>query len=80
MYNKGYRGERYSRLARVNASTAQNLRAVCMFQLGELGTFSTGPVVYDGMLYGDHASARTRSTRRHARTSGLIITSRSARR
>ena len=22
-----------------------------MFQLGELGTFSTGPVVYDGMLY-----------------------------
>jgi PQQ-dependent dehydrogenase (methanol/ethanol family) len=51
MYNKGYRGERYSRLARVNASTAKNLRAACMFQLGELGTFSTGPVVYDGLLY-----------------------------
>ena len=51
MYNKGYRGERYSRLARVTASTAKNLRAVCMFQLGELGTFSTGPVVYDGLLY-----------------------------
>lgn len=51
MYNKGYRGERYSSLARVNASTARSLRAVCMFQLGELGTFSTGPVVYDGLLY-----------------------------
>jgi glucose dehydrogenase len=51
MYNKGYRGERYSTLARVNRSTAKNLRAVCMFQLGELGTFSTGPVVYDGLLY-----------------------------
>jgi glucose dehydrogenase/mono/diheme cytochrome c family protein len=51
MYNKGYRGERYSTLARVNTATAANLRAVCMFQLGELGTFSTGPVVYDGLLY-----------------------------
>ncbi len=51
MYNKGYRGERYSTLTRVNTTTAKNLRAVCMFQLGELGTFSTGPVVYDGMLY-----------------------------
>jgi PQQ-dependent dehydrogenase (methanol/ethanol family) len=51
MYNKGYRGERYSTLARVNTATAKHLRAVCMFQLGELGTFSTGPVVYDGMLY-----------------------------
>jgi mono/diheme cytochrome c family protein len=51
MYNKGYRGERFSTLARVNTATAANLRAVCMFQLGELGTFSTGPVVYDGLLY-----------------------------
>jgi PQQ-dependent dehydrogenase (methanol/ethanol family) len=51
MYNKGYRGERYSSLARINTATAKNLRAVCMFQLGELGTFSTGPVVYDGLLY-----------------------------
>ena len=51
MYNKGYRGERYSALARINTATAAKLRAVCMFQLGELGTFSTGPVVYDGLLY-----------------------------
>ena len=51
MYNKGYRGGRYSTLTRVNTATAKNLRAVCMFQLGELGTFSTGPIVYDGMLY-----------------------------
>ena len=51
MYNKGYRAERYSSLERINASNAGNLRPVCMFQLGELGTFSTGPVVYDGILY-----------------------------
>jgi len=51
MYNKGYRAERYSSLDRINTANAANLRPVCMFQLGELGTFSTGPVVYDGILY-----------------------------
>ena len=52
MYNKGYRGERYSTLdAHQHFATPRNLRPVCMFQLGELGTFSTGPVVYDGILY-----------------------------
>jgi alcohol dehydrogenase (cytochrome c) len=51
MYNKGYRGERYSLLKRIDAENAGNLRPVCMFQLGELGTFSTGPVTYDGILY-----------------------------
>ena len=51
MYNKGYRAERFSTLERINTTNAANLRPVCMFQLGELGTFSTGPVVYDGILY-----------------------------
>src|SRR3954447_12360361 len=51
MYNKGYRGERYSRLAGIHSRNAQLLKPVCMFQLGELGTFQTGPVMYDGVLY-----------------------------
>ena len=51
MYNKGYRGERYSLLNRINADNASKLRPICMYQLGELGTFSTGPVMYDGILY-----------------------------
>jgi PQQ-dependent dehydrogenase (methanol/ethanol family) len=51
MYNKGYRGERYSRLSRIGTRNAKALRPVCMFQLGELGTFQTGPVMYDGVLY-----------------------------
>jgi PQQ-dependent dehydrogenase (methanol/ethanol family) len=51
MYNKGYRGARYSLLDKINTGNAAKLRPVCMFQLGELGTFSTGPVVYDGILY-----------------------------
>ena len=51
MYNKGYRAERYSLLNQINVDNAAQLRPLCMFQLGELGTFSTGPVVYDGILY-----------------------------
>ena len=51
MYNKGYTGQRYSRLTQINTANARNLRPVCMFQLGEIGTFSTGPVMYDGLLY-----------------------------
>ncbi|HTO45302.1 MAG TPA: PQQ-binding-like beta-propeller repeat protein [Burkholderiales bacterium] len=51
MYNKGYRGERYSLLAQITSDNAAKLHPLCMFQLGELGTFSTGPVVYDGVLY-----------------------------
>lgn len=50
MYNKGYRGGRYSMLKKINVSNAGRLRPVCMFQLGVLGTFSTGPVLYDGIL------------------------------
>lgn len=51
MYNKGYRGERYSALRQINAGNVARLRPVCMYQLGELGTFSTGPVMYDGIVY-----------------------------
>jgi len=51
MYNKGYRGERYSLLCRINVDNVAQLRPLCMFQLGELGTFSSGLVVYDGILY-----------------------------
>jgi len=51
MYNKGYQGNRYSPLTELNVDTASKLRPVCMVQLGELGTFQTGPVVYDGVLY-----------------------------
>ncbi len=51
MYNKGYRAERYSALNLINAGNAAQLHPVCMFQLGEIGTFATGPVEYDGLLY-----------------------------
>ena len=51
MYNKGYLGGRYSTLKQINTGNARKLRPVCMYQLGEIGTFQAGPVVYDGVLY-----------------------------
>jgi alcohol dehydrogenase (cytochrome c) len=63
-YNKGYKGFRYSALDQINANNAAELRAVCVMQLGEIGTFQTGPLIYDG------PSSR-RSTRRTAFISRL---------
>ena len=50
-YNKGYKGYRYSALDQINAGNAAKLRPVCVMQLGEVGTFQTGPVIYDGVMY-----------------------------
>ena len=49
-YNKGYEGYRYSTLDKITAKNAGQLKAVCAFQLGEVGPFHNGPIVYDGML------------------------------
>ena len=50
-YNKGYKGFRFSKLDQINVNNAPQLRAVCVMQLGEVGTFQTGPVIYDGTMY-----------------------------
>ena len=50
-YNKGYKGFRYSTLDQINAGNASKLRAVCVLQLGEVGTFQTGPVIHEGVMY-----------------------------
>ena len=52
MYNKGYRGERYSLLKQINTQNAGKLRPVCMFQLGELGTFEASRVCNTGASNG----------------------------
>ena len=51
MYNRDYRGRRYSGLKQINALTAPRLRAVCAFQLGQLGPYPASPVIYKGKLY-----------------------------
>jgi hypothetical protein len=42
MYNKGYRGERYSRLKQITAANASRLSPVCAYQLGAVGPFQAG--------------------------------------
>ena len=77
LYNKGYQAHRYSSLGQMNGGNASALRPLCLFQLGEVATFTTGPVVYDGILFMQlRISARTRSTRELARRSGRISTCR----
>ncbi len=50
-FNKGLLGYRYSTLAQINAANASDLRVVCAYQVGEVGSFQTGPVMHDGLVY-----------------------------
>jgi alcohol dehydrogenase (cytochrome c) len=46
-----YSGARYVALDQINAGNAGQLRAVCVFQVGDEGNFQTGPIVYQGTMY-----------------------------
>jgi alcohol dehydrogenase (cytochrome c) len=50
-YNRTLAGDRFSPLAQINTRNAKNLRVKCMLQLGELGSFETSPLVYQGRMY-----------------------------
>lgn len=50
-YNRDYQGTRYSPLRQINRSNVKALGPVCLFQLGETGTFESSPVIYEGRLY-----------------------------
>ena len=51
MHTRDYAGSRYSPLAQITSSNASQLRPACMFQVAEQGSFQTGPVVHDGVMY-----------------------------
>jgi len=50
-HTRDYAGTRYSPLAQVTSANASELRPSCLFQVNEPGSFQTGPVVHDGVLY-----------------------------
>ncbi|MFC4456714.1 PQQ-binding-like beta-propeller repeat protein, partial [Deinococcus sonorensis] len=50
-YNRDFRGQRFSPLKSITADNAAQLQVKCVFQLGEVGSFQTGPVVYQGLMY-----------------------------
>lgn len=50
-YNGNYAGQRYSTLKQITTGNAAQLGVKCVYQLGEVGSFQTGPVVYQGRMY-----------------------------
>ncbi len=46
-----YSGQRYSPLDEITSRAAPQLRPVCVYQVGDPGTFQTNPIVYAGTMY-----------------------------
>ncbi len=46
-----YSGARFVQLNQINTENADKLQVVCAFQVGEISTFQTGPIVYQGTMY-----------------------------
>jgi alcohol dehydrogenase (cytochrome c) len=51
LHARDYAGTRYSPLNQINAGNASRLAPVCVFQVGEVDNFQTGPIVYNGVMY-----------------------------
>lgn len=50
-YNRDYAGDRFSPLAQINTDNVVRLRPICIRQFGEIGSFETSPLIYDGTIY-----------------------------
>jgi len=50
-HTRDYTGRRYVDLDEIDTENASGLRVACVYQVGELSNFQTGPIVYDGTLY-----------------------------
>jgi alcohol dehydrogenase (cytochrome c) len=46
-----FRGTRYSPLDQINRGNAGRMQVACLYQLGSVESFVTGPIVYDGVMY-----------------------------
>lgn len=51
LYNRDLHSQRYSPLAQITTDNVDRLRVHCVIQLGEVGSFQTGPVVRNGRMY-----------------------------
>lgn len=50
-FNRTLAGERFAPLAQINTGNVRHLQVKCIAQLGELGSFETSPIVYDGQMF-----------------------------
>jgi alcohol dehydrogenase (cytochrome c) len=51
MFNRDYKGSRFSPLAQITAGNADRLQAACVYQTGATGSFHTSPIFYGGVGY-----------------------------
>jgi PQQ-dependent dehydrogenase (methanol/ethanol family) len=51
VYNRTFKGDRYSPLAQITTANVARLVPKCIFQLGEPGSFQNNPLVKDGVMY-----------------------------
>jgi PQQ-dependent dehydrogenase (methanol/ethanol family) len=51
MFNRDYKGSRYSPLSQITAANADKLQPVCILQMGTGGAFMSSPVFYNGVGY-----------------------------
>jgi alcohol dehydrogenase (cytochrome c) len=50
-FNRTYAGDRFSPLTALTVANAGTLTPRCVLQLGEIGSFETSPLVYQGRMY-----------------------------
>ena len=50
-HNHDLRGSRYSPLLQINRDNAGRLQVACIYQVGSVENFVTGPIVYRGTMY-----------------------------
>jgi len=50
-YNRTVAGDRFSPLTQIGRSNVKQLQLLCSYQLPEVGSFQTGPIVVDGTMY-----------------------------
>jgi len=46
-----YSGARYSALSEISTKNVSDLRVTCKYKIGRSGTFYSGPIVYQGVMY-----------------------------
>jgi alcohol dehydrogenase (cytochrome c) len=50
-FNRNLFGDRYSPLTQISTHNSERLQLRCALQLGELGSFETSPIVYNGRMF-----------------------------
>ncbi|WP_164932010.1 PQQ-binding-like beta-propeller repeat protein [Janthinobacterium sp. 17J80-10] len=51
MYNKNYDGQRFSGLGEITSRNVHGMKEICRIKIARGGSFHTGPLVVDGVMY-----------------------------